>query len=240
MRRRLPNSLRSALRLIGTSRHSALPLVRARIEPTLRSVGTRAAALIFGSTLIGTAVAFLVQADLGLAPYDMLSSSIGSRLDISLGQAGWLVAAVLFTVATLLGRRPSIWGAVFIITNGIAIDSLSELINPPRSATGQALFVLAAIAIMATGVNLVLYSGTTGGPFELLMLAGEDRGINQLHTRYALDGGVFILGLALGGTFGVATVIYAVLMGVVLQGIRQTFADYDTGRRFRLSVAGAD
>lgn len=182
-------------------------------------------------------MAFLVEADLGLAPYDVLSSSIASRLDISLGQAGWFVAAVLFTMATLLGRRPSIWGAVFIVTNGLAVDGLSELLNPPGSRTGQALFVLAAIAIMATGVNLVLYSGTTGGPFELLMLAGEDRGINQLHTRYALDAGVLVLGLALGGKFGVATAIYAALMGIVLQGIRQIFADYDTGRRLRLSAS---
>ena len=98
----LSSSFAAPLRLIGSSRHSALPAVRERVQPIVLSVGKRSVALLLGSTLIGAAVGFLVQADLGLAPYDVLSSALEIRLGISLGQAGWIVAAVLFLVSSTL------------------------------------------------------------------------------------------------------------------------------------------
>jgi len=225
------------LRLLGSSRHSALPLVRERVQPVIRTVGQRSAALSLGSILIGVAVGLLVQADLGLAPYDVLSSGIERLMGISLGQAGWIVAAVLFVVSSLLGHRPSVWGIGYIVANGVAVDTTSWLLNEPGSITARLAFVVAGIVVMALGVNVVLYSGTTGGPFELLMLAGEDRGIQRTHTRYFLDVTVLVAGIVLGGAFGIATVVYAALMGLVLQVIRQFFIDYDTGRKARL---GAD
>ena len=193
-------------------------------------------ALLVGSTLIGTAVAFLVQADLGLAPYDVLSSAIGTQLGISLGQAGWAVAAVLFMIAALFGNRPSPWGIGYIVANGLAVDATSWLLNSPATLAGRVVFVFAAIVIMAAGVNVVLYSGTTGGPFELLMAAGETRGLKRIHVRYALDVIVLGLGITLGGDFGLATIIYAALMGVVLQLLRQALDDYGSGRQLRLAT----
>lgn len=231
----LSKKLTNALRLIGASRHSALPVVRERVRPIVRSASKRSAALILGSTLIGAAVGLLVQADLGLAPYDVLSSALEIRLGVSLGQAGWIVAAVLFVVSSALRHRPSIWGIGYIVANGIAVDATSWLLNEPPTMTGRVLFVCAGIVIMALGVNVVLYSGTTGGPFELLMLAGEDHGINRMHVRYFLDVTVLVLGIVLGGAFGIATVVYALLMGLVLEAVRQVFLDYDTGRQVRLS-----
>ncbi len=186
--------------------------------------------------MIGAAVALLVQADLGLPPYDVLSSGIQGKLGVSLGQAGWLVAGVLFVIATILGQRPSGWGIAYILANGLAVDAMGGLLNAPESIAGQVAFVVSGIVVMAIGVNVVLFSGTTGGPFELLMAAGEVRGIARLKTRYALDVGVLVLGLGLGGAFGAATVIYAALMGIALQAINQMFLDFGVGRSVRLST----
>jgi len=231
----MSKTLKTAMRLIGASRHSALPLVRERVQPVMHSAARQALALLVGSALIGAAVGFLVQADLGLAPYDVLSSGLEQRLGISLGQAGWIVAAVLFVVSSALGHRPSVWGIGYIVANGVAVDTTAWLLNSPNSTPARVGFVVAGIVIMSAGVNVVLYSGTTGGPFELLMLAGEDRGINRMHTRYFLDVAVLVLGIVLGGAFGVATIVYAALMGVILQVTRQVFLDYDAGKQLRLA-----
>jgi uncharacterized membrane protein YczE len=225
---------------VGLSRHSALPELRRRVGPTSRSFAVRAASLAGGSTLIGSAVAMLVQADLGLPPYDVLSSGLSDRIGLSLGQAGWVVAAALLVVATLLGRRPGPWGVAYIVGNGLAIDATAHLLNRPDSIPGRVGFLVVAILVMAAGVNLVLYSGTTGGPFELLMLAGEDRGVSRIATRYVLDGGVLALGLVLGGAFGLGTVIYAALMGLALEGVSQVFADHRSGRHQRLAGRNGD
>lgn len=191
--------------------------------------------LACGSTLIGASVAMLVQADLGLPPYDVLSSGVAGQIGLSLGQAGWLVAGVLFAVATVLGKRPSAWSVAYILANGLAIDGIAHLLNSPETLPGRLGFLFAAIIMMASGINLVLYSGTTGGPFELLMLAGEDRGISRIATRYGLDIGVLVVGILLGGAFGIGTVVHAALMGVVLQVVSQVFADHRAGRAQRLA-----
>ncbi len=224
-------------RLLGTSRHSALPELRERIQRVTRPVVVRAVALGCGSVLIGMAVGMLVQANFGLPPYDVLSSGLRDQLGVTLGQAGWLVALVLFTVATLVGRRPSLWGIAYMGANGLAIDGTGHLLNAPGSMVGRIAFLLAAVVVMAVGINVVLYSGTTGGPFELLMLAGEDRGLSRTTVRYVLDAGVLALGVVVGGEFGIGTVIYGGLMGLTLQGVSQALSDYDRGKQLRVEVA---
>ncbi len=228
---------RRVVSLLGASRHSALPTVRRHVGSRARPIAVRIAALGCGSLLIGTAVALLVQADLGLAPYDVLSSGLAGRLGITLGQAGWAIAGLLFAVAALLGRRPSLWGVAYIASIGLAIDGTGHLLNAPVTMPGRVAFLLAAIVVMSIGINLVLFSGTTGGPFELLMAAGEQRGLRRIHVRYGLDGGVLLIGIAIGGSFGVGTLVFAALMGPTFAVTSQVLIDYDAGRRLRLSMA---
>lgn len=240
MRSGVSSRLRRLAPTIVLSRHAALPELRRRLGRSSRSAAAKTVSLAAGSTLIGTSVALLVRADLGLPPYDVLSSGLADRVGVSLGQAGWLVAAVLFALATLLGRRPSGWGVAYIVANGLAIDAVAHLLNEPDTLAGRIGFLIVGIGVMAAGINLVLYSGTTGGPFELLMLAAEDRGIGRVVTRYALDLGVLAAGIALGGRFGIGTVVFVALMGPVLQVVSQVFADHRAGRDQRLAVvAGA-
>jgi len=225
--------LRGLPSLLGTSRHSATAVLRS-IEPTVpRTLLYRATSLAIGSMLIGTAVGMLVQADLGLSPYDVLASGLSDRIGMSLGQAGWLMAAILFVLAGALGQPPSKWGLAYVFANGLATDASSGLISSPETLLGRATLALSAIVVMAIAINLVVQAGTTGGPFELLMKAGDARGVNPTSIRYGLDFGILLLGVLLGGTFGVATVLYAGLMGIVLKVISQAFDDHRYGRNSR-------
>lgn len=232
---------------VGFSRHAAVPVLRATAPAFRRAAHSsfasftkRLASMVAGAGLIGVAVALLVQADLGLPPYDVMSSALSMRLGISLGQSGWLMAGSLFCVAAVLRHRPSPWGIAYILTIGVAIDSASGLLTRPETLAGRWVFVLAAVVLLASGVNLVVYSGTTGGPFELLMLAGEDHGINRIAVRYGLDIGVFGLGVILGGSFGPATVVFALAFGLALKIIGQVLVDHGEGRRLRLEALGQE
>ena len=218
----------------GFSRHTAVPALGALGSHQAKSFTRQLLALFAGSSLIGIAVALLVHADLGLTPYDVMSSAVSERLGISLGQAGWLMAAVLFGMAAVFRHRPSRWGVAYILANGLAIDAASGLLTRPDTLAGRWVFVVSAVVILAAGVSLVVYSGTTGGPFELLTLAGEDRGVSRTTMRYALDLGVFVGGVALGGAFGPATVFFALAFGLVLRIISQALVDHGQGREARL------
>jgi uncharacterized membrane protein YczE len=218
---------------IGLSRHSALSVARHLSTARPPSFAVQASALALGSGLIGVAVALLVQARLGLPPYDVLASGLSEQTGLSLGQAGWSIAAVLFAVAASLGRPPSMWGMSFVFLNGLAIDAASGILQQPTSMIVRMIFVSAGVIVMALGINVVIHSGTTGGPFELLMAAGEDRGVSRLKVRYTLDIGVLVLGVVIGGAFGPATLFYGAFMGLTILVVSQALRDHRDGRNLR-------
>jgi uncharacterized membrane protein YczE len=229
------------LKFFGASRHTGLPMLRRSLakrsllhQPL--SILSQAGWLACGSLMIGTSVAMLVKADLGLPPYDVMTSALSRLLPITLGQAGWLLALAFFAVATVLRHPPSVWGIAYVVGNGLAIDGVVGLLNAPETLPARLAMLGASIVLMAVGVNLVLASGTTGGPFELLMAAGADRGISRVTSRYVLDGGILGLGIILGGDFGVGTLIHAAVFGGVLAIVGQAFADHRAGRSSRLTV----
>ncbi len=222
---------------LAFSRQAAIPMLRKVGASPVGHLPRRVAGLFLGSSFIGISVALLVHAGLGLPPYDVLSSALSDLLGVSLGQAGWLVAAALFAVAGLFRQWPSGWGLVYIVSNGLMVDAASGLLTRPDTLLGRWIFVVAAIVIMASGISLVVYSGTTGGPFELLMNAGELRGASPVVVRTGLDLGVFALGVVLGGNFGLATVLYALVFGITMRTIGQALADHEVGRRLRLAAA---
>ena len=239
MKKFLPTGFgRKLLSVLGASRHGVLS-ARRNVRTLPVPFVTKAAALMTGSACIGTAVAFLVQAKLGLSSYDVLSSGIVRHLPVTMGQAGWMIAAAFFLIATLLRRPPSGWGIAFILGNGLAIDAANGLLNTPTGLLERSGYVTAGLVLMAIGVSLVLDSGATGGPFELIMKAGQDRGLNPTAVRYGLDIGVFVLGLSLGGSFGPATVVHAATFGLLLQTVGQAFTDRRVGRELRHQAKSA-
>ncbi len=223
----------------GFSRHSVMPALRATTAPA-STAGAIVGSLVIGCSMIGFAVALLVESHLGLAPYDVFSAGVGEATGITLGQAGWAISAVLFLVASILGHRPGPWSVAYVIGNGIAIDAMTGLLATPESLVARIAFLGVGIVAMASGINFVVHAGVTGGPFELLMAAGSDRGINPTTTRYSLDFGVLGLGIAIGGPIGLGTVLYAGSMAMVLGRIRQALLDHEAGKLARLAPVASE
>lgn len=222
---------------VGFGRQGALAGGRLRFPARAHTPARRASSLFIGSLLIGVGVSLLQAANLGLSPYDVLVSGLLPRLPLSFGQVVWLVSAVLFTIAALLGERPSRWGIAYVLANGVAIDAVSGFINAPESLLARYFFVALSIVVISVGISLVVHSGSTGGAFELLMRAGEVRGWDRRLVRTLLEVGIFSLGLSLGGSFGPATIAVALLIGPLLGLTSQALEDHSRGRELRQRVA---
>lgn len=232
----LVSSLRIPLRLIGRlgfGRQGALAATRRLFPARAHTPAMRAISLLVGALLIGTGVALLTQARLGLSPYDVLVSGLQPRLGLSFGQTVWLVSVVLFLVAAILGQRPSRWGIGYVLAIGFAVDAVAGVIASPESMLGRMVFVVAALFTVAAGISLVVHSGNTGGAFELLMRAGEVRGKSRRVVRTSLEVGVLALGIVCGGSFGPATLVIALGIGPVLGVMAQALDDHSRGRVLR-------
>lgn len=229
--------VRAAISTIGRSgfsRHGVLAVSQRLYPHSARTPVRRMISLLLGSSMIGIGVALLKQADLGMSPYDVMVSGLQPRLGITFGQTVWLTSAVLFSVAMVLGQRPSKWGIAYVLLNGVAIDAASGLINAPGGLVGRVIFVFGSVAVISAGISLVVHSGSTGGAFELLMRAGEERGLPRVRTRVSLELGALLFGLTLGGKFGFATVVVALSIGPVLSVMGQALSDHAAGREARV------
>ena len=234
---RIASSLLVSFRFVGRlgfGRQGALAAMRRMFPVRALSPVRMAISLFAGATFIAIGVVLLTQANLGLSPFDVLVSGLMPRIGLTFGQTVWAVSAVLFAVAAILGQRPSRWGIAYVLAIGIAIDSVAGSIKSPESLLGRSIFVAAALLALSAGISLVVHSGSTGGAFELLMTAGEERGYDRRLVRTSLELGVLIAGISLGGSFGPATLVIALGIGPMLGMLGQALTDHSDGRARRL------
>lgn len=225
----------SSLILRGMSRHGIAASALVNAPPIARRTAHQAAVLAAGAVLIGLGVALFAHAGLGLPPYDVLLSVLRDRLGITLGQAGWILAALLLSIAAMLRQFPSLVTGAYILVNGVAVDTAIGLLIDPEVLAVRIVFVIVGITALAGGIALVVHSGLGGGAFELLMRAGVERGRDPMRIRTALEVGLLSLGIVLGGDFGPATVVFALTIGPMLRLGGQALADHRTGREHRLA-----
>ena len=219
---------------LGFGRQAALVATRRMFPMRSLSPARQALSLFVGTMVIGTGVSLLTEANLGLSPYDVLVSGLLPRFGLSFGQTVWLVSAVMFVVAAVLGQRVSRWGIAYVLSIGFAIDLVSGAVNAPASMAGRVAFVVVALGLLSAGISLVVHSGTTGGAFELLTAAGAERGFDRRVVRTTLEVGFLAIGVALGGKIGPATLVIALGIGPMLGVVGQALADHAHGRARRL------
>lgn len=219
---------------LGISRDGVIAAGRQVSTPATRTGFRQVAALVLGSSLIGLGVSLFVQADLGVPAYDVLLTALRDRLGLSLGQAGWLFTGLLFVVATLMGQRPRPSALAYVLANGVAVDTFIHLIRSPDQMAVRIGFVVLGTLAIAGAISLIVHVGLPGGAFELLMRAGEERGLNRFHVRTGLEVSVVVAGISLGGDIGPATAVSVVAMSPMLRAFQMALSDHRNGRHLRL------
>ena len=205
------------MKLNVLTRHGAIAAARRRLPRRVHDPLTRTVLLFSGAGIIGLAVAMLVHARLGLAPFDVLVSSVSSHSGLSMGQSAWMISGSLYLVSTLLGRRPSLVSLAFITATGLAVDTMIPLVADLDAMPLRIGAMVTGVALLSLGVAMVVHSSATGGSFELLMKAGQDRGLRPARVRMFLESSALLTGTLTGGAFGVGTVVVALSMGHLMQ-----------------------
>jgi uncharacterized membrane protein YczE len=215
------------------TRDGALIAARSMQARRALSPARKVTLILVGSALLGFGIACFLHAQLGLPPTDVLISAVSDRTGLSHGPASWLVGGILFGAAAALGRRPSIYGLLFVAANGLSIGAWTQLLVQPSGLLARIFFVVVGVAAVAAGVALVADSSSTGGPSELLTRAASDRHWNPTVARSVLEGSVIVAGIALGGELGIATVAFALTIGPAISFTVQALADQRAGREQR-------
>ena len=179
--------------------------------------------LLLGLFLFAIAIVLILESKLGLSPWDVLNQGLAKHSVLSFGMANVAIGLTVLLVGWLLGGKPGIG----TLANAVLVGSFIQLLTWIPAVSDLAHDGLAArIVFLAVGIALVgpasaLYIGADlgAGPRDTLMLVGSWRtGVRVGAVRAALEICALAVGIALGGTFGVGTVAFALLVGPVVEG----------------------
>lgn len=182
--------------------------------PAARRVGILAVGLVF----VAIGVGLMIRAEVGVPPYDVLTTGLAARTGLEIGVAAMILPLAFTVLGRALGGRVG-FGTVLAVLMvgpilGLWLDVLPEHVEalPVRLA----MFVVAFLVI-TTGITAIVVADIGAGPAELVMLAIHARGHALSPVRTAIEVVSVAIGWALGGQVGAGTVVVAVLIGPTLR-----------------------
>lgn len=185
--------------------------------------------LNIGLVLFGLGVALMLQSDLGLPPWDVLHQGLTEQFGLTVGIWSIIVSFLVLVLWLPLRERYGI-GTVFnAIIIGVVIDLGVLFIPQPPNVWLDAIMLAAGIVLIGLASGMYIGANLGPGPRDGLMTAIARRGLSIRVTRWGLEIVVLITGILLGGTFGVGTIAFALLIGPIVQFFLPRWS-IDTGR----------
>ena len=174
----------------------------------------RICVLFFGLFIFGLGDSLLIQSTIGNAPWSVLAQGVSGKLDITMGWSTFAISTLVLLLWIPLKEKPG-FGTLSNITIIAAAIQLGVSIFPPQSNFFIAVaYCLIGIAMVGFGSALYITCGLGPGPRDGLMTAIHNRsGIRIGWVRLAIEGSVLVAGWLLGGTVGLGTLLFALLIG---------------------------
>jgi len=173
----------------------------------------RSGRLLAGLVLFGLALALLVHGGLGLDPWTVFSFGISRHVPLTLGAVTVVSSVVVLLLWIPLRQRPGIGTVANALVVGPVLDLGVALLPSPHSLALRVLFLVLAVVLVAVGTGLYVGVGWGPGPRDGLMTGLVRLGVPLFLARTLIEGTVLLIGWLLGGTVGLATVVYALAVG---------------------------
>ncbi|WP_313406341.1 hypothetical protein [Aeromicrobium sp.] len=174
--------------------------------------------LFVGLWLYGATMAMLVRSGLGLDPWDVFHEGLALHVPLTFGQVVIAVGAAVLLLWIPLRQRPGFGTIANVIVIGLAADATLDVL-PDAGHLAVAVLLLVG-GIVGNGVAGAMYvgAGLGPGPRDGLWTGIVARtGASVRLVRTALEVTVVVAGFALGGTVGLGTVLYALMIGPIVQ-----------------------
>jgi uncharacterized membrane protein YczE len=177
--------------------------------------------LLVGLYAFGTGEALIVQGGLGVSPWTVLAQGLSTILPVSIGMATFLVSALVLLLWIPLRERPGLGTIANAVVIAVALQVGVALIPAPEEWPAQLALVLLGIGMIGLGSGLYLTTNLGPGPRDGWMTGIHLRtGWPVGRVRLGIELVVLGVGWLLGGTVGLGTVLFAVLIGpAVAQGL---------------------
>ena len=196
-----------------------IPITPWRADSTW-SLGTgkhhiqRLTILFFGLTIFGIGEAFLVDSSLGNSPWVVLSEGISINTFLNIGESTFLVSVLVLLLWIPLKQRPGFGTIANIVVIAAAIEVGLFFIPAVESIFLKYIYVLFGIALVGAGSALYITCGLGTGPRDGLMTGLHYKsGVRVGRVRLGIEVVAASTGALLGGSLGIGTLLFALLIG---------------------------
>ncbi|MDG9719587.1 hypothetical protein [Streptomyces sp. DH24] len=188
-------------------------------------LGRRLTQLYAGLALYGASSALLVEAGLGLEPWNVLHQGLAELTGLTIGVVSIVVGAAVLLLWIPLRQRPGLGTVSNVFVVGIAMDGTLALLPAAHGLAVRVPLLLAGIVLNGVATGLYIAARFGPGPRDGLMTGLHRRTGRSIRLmRTAVEVAVVVTGFALGGTVGAGTLLYAVSIGPLAQFFLRVFA----------------
>jgi uncharacterized protein len=184
-------------------------------------------ALLLGGLFIFAVGQLLsLQCNLGASSWTVLHDGLSRHTPLTIGEATQGVGLLMVLVSWLAGVRPGLGTIANMLLVGFFLDALLWLDIVPVVGPYPLRVLLLLGSILTIGVATALYikAGFGAGPRDSFMLAMTRRGGWPVgRVRWLMEVSAVMLGILLGGRFGVGTLIFATLVGFSVDACFRVF-----------------
>jgi uncharacterized membrane protein YczE len=187
----------------------------------MRETTIRVAAILLGLVMFGVGIGSLFLADLGVGPWDVLHDALAGLLDRQPGTVIMSLSVLLLGLVAVLRQAIGPATVANVVIIGSTVNVLLAVVESPSSMVVRVVLVGAAPLTVAFGSMLYLGAGLGIGVRDGLMMALVDTGLSVRAARTCIEVTVLLGGGLLGGSYGIGTLVFAMLVGPLYQVFRQ-------------------
>jgi uncharacterized membrane protein YczE len=174
----------------------------------------RVVQLLFGLFLYGIAESMMIEAHIGVAPWDVLALGFVKQTGLQFGLLTNIIGVVVLLFWIPIRQKPGIGTVLNVLIIGQSAQLGLTFIPMQTVLWVQILFFVAGLALLAIATGMYIGARFGPGPRDGLMTGLHRRtGWKIWIVRSGIEVTVLLIGWALGGDFGVGTVAFAFLIG---------------------------
>lgn len=170
--------------------------------------------LLIGLFLYGIAIAMMIRAGLGVSPWDVLAQGVSLQTGIAFGLVTNLIGLLVLLLWIPIREKPGIGTVLNVLLIGPSAEVGLWLIPAQTVLWAQVLLFAGGLVLLAIATGLYIGARFGPGPRDGLMTGIHRRfGVPIWAVRTAIEVTVLAIGWVLGGTVGLGTAAFALLIG---------------------------
>ena len=157
-----------------------------------------------------------INANLGLAPWDVFHQGLSIKTGITMGQASICIGMVLVVLDSLFGEKLG-WGTLSnMLFIGLFMDilMLNHLVPVFQPVILKLIMMFLGMFVIGIASYFYISTGFGSGPRDgLMVVLTKKTGKSVRFVRNSIELSVLVIGYVMGGSVGIGTAIMAVATG---------------------------